>query len=198
MLRLESEVDFSLMLELKINIYTNFNVQRGKIMTWKNSDDIEDDNNAVSFQEKQGLLEITNFINSINNSGLFNNFDLNDFHNEEEDILVEPTLENLPKIANQIKLDFPITYGQRIIDYLMKDDELFLRKLFEIFIKEESIVKKHDFNFNNCVDQAENLSILFIIFKNILFFANQEIIEFLISDEFHEYFFGILECNNNI
>jgi len=44
------------------------------------------------------------------------------------------------------------------------------------------------------ISQFEHLSIIFTIFKNILYLADQNLLELLISDDLYMITFGALEC----
>lgn len=44
--------------ELKITHDLEFHRQRGTILTWKDKEDEEDDDSAISFQEKEGVQEV--------------------------------------------------------------------------------------------------------------------------------------------
>ena len=48
------------------------------------------------------------------------------------------------------------------------------------------------------VSQFEHLSLIFTIFKNILYLADQNLIELLVSDDLYLITFGALECINLI
>lgn len=53
-----SENDTSTLFEIKIEKDTQFNKQRGTIITWKKNLNDDDDDVAISFQEKDGVKEI--------------------------------------------------------------------------------------------------------------------------------------------
>ena len=53
-----SETDSSTVFEIKIEKDTEFNKQRGTIITWKNNVSEDDDDVAISFQDKEGVKEI--------------------------------------------------------------------------------------------------------------------------------------------
>ena len=88
-------------LELNDN-KVEFNYQRSTIMTWK-EDDSEDDNSAISFQEKEGLIEIYKNIflcqgKDIKTENLLDevNGGVNAF---------EVSIQNLPNLAKNINQD---------------------------------------------------------------------------------------------
>jgi hypothetical protein len=53
-----SETNYSIMFDLKISNNMEFHRQRGTILTWKVKDDEEDDDTAISFQDKEGIREV--------------------------------------------------------------------------------------------------------------------------------------------
>jgi hypothetical protein len=53
-----SETNLDVIFEFKITEYIDFHRQRGTILTWKVKQDEEDDDSAVSFQDKEGIREI--------------------------------------------------------------------------------------------------------------------------------------------
>jgi hypothetical protein len=55
---MNSENDSSLVFDIKVDRVNEFNKQRGTIITWKNNPKEEDDDTAISFQEKDGVKEI--------------------------------------------------------------------------------------------------------------------------------------------
>jgi hypothetical protein len=55
---MSSETDSLLVFEIKIEKDTEFNKQRGTIITWKSNVSDEDDDIAISFQDKEGVKEI--------------------------------------------------------------------------------------------------------------------------------------------
>ena len=55
---MNSETDSSTVFEIKIDKDTKFNKQRGTIITWRKNLDDDDDDIAISFQDKDGVKEI--------------------------------------------------------------------------------------------------------------------------------------------
>ena len=53
----ETEIT-NLVFDINISLETEFNKQRGTIITWKNNVQDEDDDVAISFQDKEGVKEI--------------------------------------------------------------------------------------------------------------------------------------------
>ena len=50
-----AEQNLDVMFEMKVTEHVDFHRQRGTILTWKSKEDEEDDDSAVSFQDKEGI-----------------------------------------------------------------------------------------------------------------------------------------------
>ena len=103
----------------------------------------------------------------------------------------------------------------RIVERLNSENGIYIKKLGELLENEEKkleekkseitkITKKTEEteNENEANDkeiktgsQFEHLSLIFTIFKNILYLADQNLIELLVSDDLYLITFGALECN---
>lgn len=57
-IKMQSEANNQTMFELNLANGIQFNRQRGTILTWKTKMEEEDDDTAVSFQEKDGIREV--------------------------------------------------------------------------------------------------------------------------------------------
>lgn len=57
-LKMDSEVNYSTMFELKLNSNPQFHRQRGTILTWKNKEEEEDDDRAISFQDQDSIRDV--------------------------------------------------------------------------------------------------------------------------------------------
>ncbi len=53
-----SEINNEKMFELQVTKNLEFHRQRGTILTWKSKEDEEDDDSAISFQDKEGIKEV--------------------------------------------------------------------------------------------------------------------------------------------
>jgi len=53
-----SEINNESMFELKLIGELEFRRQRGTILTWKSKKEEEDDDTAISFQDKEGIREV--------------------------------------------------------------------------------------------------------------------------------------------
>lgn len=94
------ETDLSTVFDIKIEKETEFNKQRGTIITWKNNLYDEDDDIAISFQDKEGVKDVWKLICEI--QGKVFKEDSFDYDDEEEGILPDPTLDNISSIAIDI------------------------------------------------------------------------------------------------
>jgi hypothetical protein len=133
-----------------------------------------------------------------------------DLEDEEEEVLPDPSIENLSYIAREIRPDLLSPNKiQKILEILMANKGYYIKQLGDLFESEEKILekeKKSDITRNTDVTEFylpegkthfyENLSLIFSIFKNIFIIADQQLIETLISDELYLITFGALECNS--
>jgi hypothetical protein len=53
-----SELNNETIFELKLTNDLEFHRQRGTILTWRSKKEEEDDDTAISFQEKEGIREV--------------------------------------------------------------------------------------------------------------------------------------------
>jgi hypothetical protein len=74
-----------------------FHNQRGTILTWKKGGLYGQDNNAISFQEKEGVIEILNNIKIINGKNISEEDDLI----KDDSILLDVSIENLPNLVKE-------------------------------------------------------------------------------------------------
>jgi len=99
-----NELDGAIMFNLKILSDFGFHKQRGTILTWTVNGECEEDDTAISFQDKEGVKEIWRIICSI--KGVDDGDE--DYYKEDEEeyedeILPEPTTSNLTYIAKEIR-----------------------------------------------------------------------------------------------
>ena len=124
-------------LELNDN-KVEFNYQRSTIMTWK-EDDSDDDNSAISFQEKEGLIEIYKNIflcqgKDIKTENLLDevNGGVNAF---------EVSIQNLPNLAKNINQDMNEIRFNDFIKELKNTDYELIKQLGELLISEEKKIE---------------------------------------------------------
>jgi hypothetical protein len=94
----------------------------------------------------------------------------------------------------------------RILDFLAYENGAYIKKLGELLDQEEKKLEEKKSEVTKVeeleckegehkTNQFENLSIIFSIFKNLFFVADQNTIELLLSDDNYMITFGALECN---
>ena len=118
---------------IKENI--NFHNQRGTILTWKKGGLYGQDNNAISFQEKEGLLEILRNIQIINGKNISQEEDL--IKDESSEILSDVTIENLPNLVKELGSSMDEQKLSDFIEYLKETNFEFIKKLGNILDEEE-------------------------------------------------------------
>ena len=120
---------------IKENI--DFHNQRGTILTWKKGGVYGQDNNAISFQEKEGVLEILKYIKTINGKSISEEELLKD---ESSEILMDVTVENLPNLVREYVPNIDEQKVSDFIEYLKETNFDFIKKLGKILEKEEQKV----------------------------------------------------------
>ena len=123
---------------LKENI--EFHNQRGTILTWKKMGSLDEDNIAISFQEKEGITEIFKNIKIINGIILEDE----DFFEEETpfEVFREVTTENLPNIYREIPPDMDESKIQDLVNYLEGTNCEFIKKLGLLLNSEEKKIEE--------------------------------------------------------
>ena len=122
-------------IEIKKNS-VDFHNQRGIIITWKDEKDVSEDNIAISFQEKEGVIEIWNniLINQGKNPLDKNNILLSD--NPPETYL-EVSIQNLPNLLRELGTDMNEFKISNLVSFLKKSNFEFIQKLGELLKEEE-------------------------------------------------------------
>ena len=129
---------------LNINITEEnleFHFQRGTILTWKKRGISDEDNIAISFQEKEGLNEIIKNIRIINGE---NDQDDDRFFEEESpfDIFKDVTIDNLSNISREITPDMDEAKISDLVNYLEKTNCELIKKLGDLLINEEKRIEE--------------------------------------------------------
>ena len=136
-------------IEIKKNM-VEFNYQRSTIMTWK-TEDVEDDDLAISFQEKEGLIEILNTINFVQGK-----------ETKIENLLdevnggIEISVQNLPNLAKIITSDMNDMRLNDFIRDLKSSNYDLIVKLGEILKNEEKKIENLKTSASSNVN-AENI-----------------------------------------
>ena len=105
-----SEINNETIFELKLNSEIEYHRQRGTILTWKGKKEEEDDDTAISFQDKEGIREVWKFLCSLR--GAEPQEDIYEMDEEDDEVLPEPTVENLSYIAREIR---PVNFFNKFI-----------------------------------------------------------------------------------
>ena len=123
-------------IELKKNS-VEFHNQRGIIITWKDGNNINEDNIAISFQEKEGVIEIWNtiLINQGKNPLDKKNLIINDIEPEAD---LEVSIQNLPNLLRELGNDMDEIKINNFVSFLKKSNYEFILKLGELLKEEET------------------------------------------------------------
>lgn len=127
---------------------------------------------------------------------------------EDDEVLPEPNVENLTYIAREIRSDVPPNKVMKILDCVYANKGEYIKKLGEVLEQEEKKIEEKKSEITKVTSgeendvreidpknsQFENLSLIFTIFKNLFFIADQNVLELLLSDEIYLITFGALEC----
>ena len=118
---------------------SEFHNQRGTIITWKKPGTVGEDNTAISFQEKEGVIEILKNIKIINGKNISVEELLKD---DPNDIYLDVTIENLPNLVRELGVNME---EQKLCDFigcLSETNCEFIKKLGELLSQEEKKVEE--------------------------------------------------------
>ena len=196
-----------------------FHNQKGTIITWKSGVSFSEDNNAISFQEKEGVLEILKNIKIINGKNLSDEEILNE---EPTDTFLDVSKENLPNLIREFGQNMDEQKLSEFIEYLKENDCEFIKKLGKILEEEENKIEdiksntsfsslktnmtlnmKKDCTLDKVKDAKdtnnkkiflnETINNIFILFKNLILFGEKDLLELLFNDECYLITFGAFE-----
>ena len=217
-----NEITYEEMFSIDINKdKVDFHNQRGTIMTWKTSDDIIDDDTAISFQEKEGVTEIMKNILICEGK---NPNDASILMEIQSEIYLVASIQNLPNLVRELNIDMGEEKLIDFINYLKNNDCKFIKELGELLNEEEkkienlktttssslisnnnnksneniineNEIKSNDYN-QKQIDKdfpMENIHYIFTIFKNLVLIGDKELLELLIDDNLYLITFGALE-----
>ena len=149
-----SEINNEEMFSIQLNKNNaEFNYQRSTIMTWRESDG-EDDDSAISFQEKEGLIEIINTIYLCEGKDL-------KLENLLEEVngavnFLEVSVQNLPNLAKIINPEMSEMRFNDFIRDLKNSNYEFILKLGEILKGEEKKIENLKTSASSNVDMEKN------------------------------------------
>ena len=217
-----NEITYEEMFSIDINKdKVDFHNQRGTIMTWKTSDDIIDDDTAISFQEKEGVTEIMKNILICEGKNPNDESILMEIQSE---IYLVASIQNLPNLVRELNIDMGEEKLIDFINYLKNNDCKFIKELGELLNEEEkkienlktttssslisnnnnksneniineNEIKSNDYN-QKQIDKdfpMDNIHYIFTIFKNLVLIGDKELLELLIDDNLYLITFGALE-----
>ena len=129
-----SEINSEEMFNIDLSeINREFHFQRATIMTWNESDG-EDDDTAISFQEKEGFIEIIRSIFLCEGKNI-------KMENLLDDNYLEVSLQNLPNLAKIINPEMSEMKLNDFITDLKNNNYEFIIKLGEILEEEEKKIE---------------------------------------------------------
>ena len=196
MLTMINELDNLVIFSMDVRAKGDFHLQRATIITWRESQEHNADDRAISFQEPEGVKEIWEFIckakgieDESGNIGIviteeISNSNIQNSGIKSGCVLPDVTVDNLPFIAHVIQSEKE-TLAEKINEEVMENNCHFIKKLGELIDIEEKNKKDNE--------STDALSYIFVIFKYLFLLAKRELIEVLVSDEFYTITFGALE-----
>ena len=196
MLTMINELDNLVIFSMDVRAKGDFHLQRATIITWRESQEHNADDRAISFQEPEGVKEIWEFIckakgieDESGNIGIviteeISNSNIQNSGIKSGCVLPDVTVDNLPFIAHVIQSEKE-TLAEKINEEVMENNCHFIKKLGELIDIEEKNKKNNE--------STDALSYIFVIFKYLFLLAKRELIEVLVSDEFYTITFGALE-----
>ena len=212
-----NEITYEEMFSIDINKdKVDFHNQRGTIMTWKTSNNIIDDDTAISFQEKEGVTEIMKNILICEGKNPNDESILMEIQSE---IYLVASIQNLPNLVRELNIDMGEEKLIDFITYLKNNDCKFIIELGELLNEEEKKIenlrtttssnksndniniinedeaKSNDYNQKQIYKDIpmENIHYIFTIFKNLVLIGDKELLELLIDDNLYLITFGALE-----
>ena len=117
-----------------------FHNQRGTILTWKISKQIAEDDNAISFQEKAGVIEIWRYIMLIKDINSDDeSFSINEDEQPSTDL--EVSFQHLPILCNEFGKNMEEQKLNMFINILKETDYDFIKKLGKLLDEEEKKIE---------------------------------------------------------
>ena len=143
-----SEINSEEMFSIDLNESNReFHFQRATIMTWNESDG-EDDDTAISFQEKEGFIEIIRSIFLCEGKNI-------KMENLLDDNYLEVSLQNLPNLAKIINPEMSEMKLNDFITDLKNNNYEFIIKLGEILEEEEKKIENLKTSASSNVDMEK-------------------------------------------
>ena len=135
----------------------DFHNQRGIIITWKMGNEINEDNTAISFQEKEGVFEIWN--NILINQGKNPHDKKNSISTDqpESETYIDVSIQNLPNLLRELSNDMNELKINNFISFLKKSDYEFIKNLGELLNNEEKKLEE----LKSSISTETNYTIIF-------------------------------------
>ena len=184
MLTMINELDNLVIFSMDVRAKGDFHLQRATIITWRESQEHNADDRAISFQEPEGVKEIWEFIckakgieDESGNIGIviteeISNSNIQNSGIKSGCVLPDVTVDNLPFIAHVIQSEKE-TLAEKINEEVMENNCHFIKKLGELIDIEEK-------NKKNLESQKKIRHRMYFKdvakFKNVLNLDNKEII----------------------
>lgn len=178
----------------------DFVYQSESILTWKSCSTLETNDNAVSFQDSKGLLELCSLIIENYGESKINKCSI-------DNILAEIEVQNLPIIAKQIRSDQNSDILVKIVEKLISDNCDFFDKMFDILKEEETkynnieIEKKtvKSISISNSTNENTNKQLNDICTNSINNKNNYEYLKKANSSDFSKSKnYNVININNNL
>ena len=148
-----------------------FHNQRGTIITWKKTGTMGEDNTAISFQEKEGVIEILKNIKIINGKNISDEDLLKD---DPNDFYLDVSIENLPNLVRELGVNMEEQKLSDFIGYLYETNCEFIKKLGKLLNEEEKRVEELK---SSASFSSSDTDISLIVKKDIKNENNKEITE---------------------
>ena len=148
-----------------------FHNQRGTIITWKKPGTMGEDNTAISFQEKEGVIEILKNIKIINGKNISEEDLLKD---DPNDFYLDVSIENLPNLVRELGVNMEEQKLSDFIGYLYETNCEFIKKLGKLLNEEEKRVEELK---SSASFSSSDTDISLIVKKDIKNENNKEITE---------------------
>ena len=153
-----------------------FHNQRGTIITWKKPGTMGEDNTAISFQEKEGVIEILKNIKIINGKNISEEDLLKD---DPNDFYLDVSIENLPNLVRELGVNMEEQKLSDFIGYLSETNCEFVKKLGKLLNEEEIRVEEIK---SSASFSSSDTDISLIVKKDIKNDNTKEIVENIVTN----------------
>ena len=155
---------------------SEFHNQRGTIITWKKPGTMGEDNTAISFQEKEGVIEILKNIKIINGKNVSEEDLLKD---DPNDFYLDVSIENLPNLVRELGVNMEEQKLSDFIGYLSETNCEFVKKLGKLLNEEEKRVEELK---SSASFSSSDTDISLIVKKDIKNDNTKEIVENIVTN----------------